>query len=254
MKIPRLAVFDLDGTLTESKQRMSAEMGELLSQLLTRIPVAIMSGGSWKQFQNQFLPNFSLENNLDRLYLFPENAALCFVHRSGAWHPQYDNSFSAAEKARIMQALKESLAEVKFAKPARLWGEQIEDRGAEITFSALGQEAPLEEKEAYDPTKEKRMPLANALKKRLPDLQIGVNAATSIDITPHGIDKAYGVKRLVGLTGIPPSDMLYVGDALEEGGNDAAVIKTGIPTHQVFGPEETATLIRALVQKAPAIV
>lgn len=248
MKIPRLMAFDLDGTLAESKRPMSADMGELLSRLLHRMPVAILSGGSWKQFERQFLTHFPSDAKLERLYLLPTNAALCFVYRSRQWHPQYDNSFTDAQKNRIRKAFAQALTESNFVQPEKLWGEQLEDRGGEMTFSALGQEAPLEEKEAYDPTKAKRTPLYQALVRLLPEFSIAMNAHTSIDITPHGIDKAYGINRLSELTRIAPKDMLYVGDALEEGGNDAAVHKTGVATHAVFDPKETAALIRTVLQ------
>lgn len=248
MRIPRLIAFDLDGTLAESKQRVSAEMADLLVQLLQKMPVAVMSGGGWQQFEKQFLPALPDGAMLDRLYLFPTSAALCMVHRQGVWRRQYDNSFSDDTKQRILLAINEALEEVHFVQPTKLWGEQIEDRGGEITFSALGQEAPLDEKQVYDPDGSKRKPLAEALRRKLPDVEIGVNAATSIDITPHGIDKAYGITRLSELTSIDIPDMLYVGDALEEGGNDAVVVKTGIPTHAVFGPNETAALIEEVLK------
>src|SRR5579863_9118297 len=101
MKIPQLMAFDLDGTLAESKTRMTPEMGDLLARLLERMPVAVLSGGSWHQFQDQFLTNFPDGANFDRLYLFPTNAAVCYVHRSGEWHPQYDDQFSEEEKQKI---------------------------------------------------------------------------------------------------------------------------------------------------------
>ena len=41
--------------------------------------------------------------------------------------------------------------------------------------------------------------------------------------------------------------MLYVGDALEEGGNDSVVIPTGVKTQEVFGPEETAKVIEEIL-------
>ncbi len=240
--------FDLDGTLAESKSPMSAEMGELLAQLLARMPVAILSGGSWKQFQYQFLTHFPPDAKIENLYLFPTNAALCFVYRSGQWHPQYDNSFSDAQKDRIRKALAQALVESHFVQPYQLWGEQLEDRGGEMTFSALGQEAPLEEKEKYDPDKAKRRPLYEVLVRLLPDLSVAMNAHTSIDITPNGIDKAYGIHRLSELTHIAPKDICYVGDALEEGGNDASVLRTGVMTHAVFDPKETAELIRTVLK------
>ena len=77
---PHLLVFDLDGTLAESKQRMSAQMGDLLAELLQKMPVAIMSGGGWAEFEKQFFSVVPPDTNLDKLYIFPQNAAQCFVH------------------------------------------------------------------------------------------------------------------------------------------------------------------------------
>lgn len=245
---PKLVAFDLDGTLAESKQRVSAHMGELLAELLKKMPVAVMSGAGFSQFENQFLPPLPEDALLSRLYLFPDNAAQCYVYEAGKWRTRYDNAFTHTERDHILQELQEAMKETGFAEvPVRVWGERIEDRGAEIVFSGLGQEAPIEEKREWDPTREKRRPLAEAIKRRLPEVSVGVNAATSIDITRKGITKAYGVKQLAGLSGISVSEMLYVGDALEEGGNDAVVIESGVKTQQVFGPAETATLIEELL-------
>ena len=109
---PKLIVFDLDGTLAESKQRLSAEMGELVVSLLSKMPVAVMSGASFAQFEKQFLPALSEIEHIDRLFIFPTNAAQCFTHKGGAWRAIYDHSFSIFEKARIMQALKEAIEEL----------------------------------------------------------------------------------------------------------------------------------------------
>ncbi len=251
MNKPKAIAFDLDGTLAESKQRVSAEMGEILSNLLNEIPLAIMSGASFKQVQMQFLPSLPAEAKLERLFLFPTNAALCFVYRDGAWKPQYDHSFTQTEKNTILNALNEALKDTHLdAKPDTLWGEQIDDRGAQITWSALGQLAPLEVKSKWDPDRSKRLPLRTALLKLLPMCSIGVNATNSIDITRKGITKAYGVKRFSELTNIPIAETLFVGDALDEGGNDSVVLDTGIPTHSVFGPEDTAAFIETLLHKA----
>ena len=246
---PRLVAFDLDGTLAESKQRMSSDTGELLSQLLKKMPVAIMSGAGWPQFEKQFFPALPMESNLSNLYIFPDNAAQCFVYRGGGWKPQYDNAFTPAEREHVLKALDEALFETGMHDvPIRVWGQRIEDRGAEIVFSGLGQEAPTEEKRKWDPTREKRKPLYDALIKKLPEFAIGLNAMTSIDITRKGITKAYGIKRLSELAGIAIAQMLYVGDALEEGGNDAVVKETNLQTHQGFRPQETTGLITSLLK------
>ena len=245
---PKLVAFDLDGTLAESKQRVSSDMGELLSQLLKKMPVAVMSGAGFPQFERQFFPAFPADADFTNLYLFPDNAAQCFVYREGSWKPQYDIAFTPAEREHVLKALDEALVETGMRDvPIRVWGKRIEDRGAEIVFSGLGQEAPPEEKRKWDPTREKRKPLYDALTKKLPEFAIGLNAMTSIDITRKGITKAYGIRRLAELSGVAIAEMLYVGDALDEGGNDAVVKETGVQTHAVFGPEETAGLINTFL-------
>ncbi len=252
---PRLLVFDLDGTLAESKQRISTEMGDLLGRLLEKVSVAVMSGAGMPQFQNQFLASLPTDANLSNLYIFPDNAAQCFIYRSGEWHPQYDQAFSPAEKEHIMKVLNEALSAVGLSSaPVRVWGQRIEDRGADVACSPLGQQAPLEAKEEWCKGHDDlRARLHEELNKRLPEFANAMGGLTTIDITRKGITKAYGVRRLAELTNIPISQMLYVGDALEEGGNDSVVIETGVPTHAVFGPQETASLIQGLLEPRGAV-
>ena len=248
---PKLVVFDLDGTLAESKQRMEPRMGELLAELLQKMPVAVMSGAGFPQFEKQFLPALPDDAILSRLYLFPDNAAQCYVFEAGKWRTRYDNAFTLQERERILKELEGALKEVGLSEaPVRIWGERVEDRGAEIAFSPLGQQAPLKEKEEWhkehDDTRKR---LHEALDKRLPDFANAMGGLTTIDITRRGITKAYGVKQLAGLSQISVSEMLYVGDALEEGGNDAVVIESGVKTHAVFGPTETAALIEEILKQ-----
>lgn len=249
---PKLMVFDLDGTLAESKQRVSAEMGEALSELLKKMPVAVMSGAGWSQFEKQFFPALPLGTNLDNLYIFPTNAAQCYVHRAGEWKPQYDHSFSDAERAQIDQALLEGLSMVGLSEePKEVWGPRIEHRSAgQISFSPLGQQAPVPQKQEWNRLyNETRRKLRDLLTEKLPNCSVSMGGLTTIDITHKGIDKAYGITRLAELTGVPIAQMLYVGDALDEGGNDAVVIGTGVRTHQVFGPEESFGLITGILKE-----
>lgn len=248
---PKLIAFDLDGTLAESKQRMSAEMGELLGKLLNVMPVAVLSGAKFAQFENQLLPALP-DTHLNRLFLFPTNAAQGYIFEKGAWHVRYDHSFSEPERARIMQALAEALPEAGLAEePPQTWGNRIEDRGAQISFSPLGQQAPVEAKRGWNSEHDHlRKKLNAALTVRLPDFSIKMGGLTTIDITHKGITKAYGIRKLIELTGLSISQMLFVGDALQEGGNDSVVIETGIKTYQVFGPEETAQLIEEVLRGA----
>lgn len=253
MEKPKLIAFDLDGTLAESKQPITAEMGALLARLIQQIPIAVMSGAGLPQFKTQFLAHLPPNTNLERVYIFPDSAAQCYVHKDkdGDWQAQYDQSFTETEKKQVLEALGGALSEVGLASaPVRVWGERVEDRGAEIAFSPLGQQAPVPEKQAWHEAHEAaRQQLRAILADKLPDFAVATGGITTIDITREGVTKAYGVEQLSKITNIPVSEMLYVGDALQPGGNDAVVIPTGIPTHAVTGPTETARLIAELVAK-----
>lgn len=241
-------IFDLDGTLTESKSPLTREMGEVLARLVQRMPAAIMSGGSYAQFQKQLLGGMPEGVNYKNLYLFPTSAAQCYTWKDGEWSILYSNPFTPEERSAVLQALAESLKETGLdVPPPQLWGEQIEDRGSQFTWSALGQQAPIVEKTAWDPDRKKRAPLQAALLARLPGFSVRVNATNSIDITREGMTKAYGVRRLSEILSIPIADMLYVGDALFPGGNDEVVKETGVPTQQVVGPVETKEVIERVL-------
>ncbi|TSD05084.1 MAG: hypothetical protein Greene07147_796 [Parcubacteria group bacterium Greene0714_7] len=241
----RALAFDLDGTLTESKCEMTPEMGEALAHLLVRLPVGIMSGGSYTQFQKQVVPFLPVGSHLERLHLFPTSAARCYAYKENEWRLVYSHDFTPDEKQEIMAALNAGIAKTHIVDDSTpTFGERTEDRGAQISFSALGQNAPIELKRAWDPTQEKRMPLQKLLVEALPNFSVRINASNTIDITRAGITKAYGIQRFSEMVGIPMGEMLYVGDALFEGGNDAVVKEAGIPTQSVSNPEETLALIR----------
>jgi len=220
-----------------------------MAKLLSSMPAAVLSGASFKQFETQLLPAIPSGARLENLYLFPMNASVCYRYQAGAWQRLYDESFTEEETARVLHELNEAMKQTGFDKPPpKLWGERIENRGSQITFSGLGQQAPIEEKKKWDPTRAIRKPLYDELVQKLPDFSIGLNATTSIDITHKGVTKAYGIRKLVAITGLNVSDMLYVGDALGEGGNDSVVKETGVQTEEVSGPTETARIIESILQ------
>lgn len=246
-------MFDKDNTITDAKQPLERDVARLLSLLTRRMPVGIMSGQMWKTFHEQVVENLAPDTNLANLYLMPNNSAECYAFEQGAWRRVYDHSFSQEEKTAITAALEAALEETGMLANEPAWGERIEDRGSQIALSALGQEAPLEPKKAWDPDRKKRKVLVDILVPRLPDCTIQIGGVTTIDITRRGIDKAVGVDWLAKHLGIAPEEMLYVGDALFPGGNDTAVIPTGIRTRQVLNHKETAGVIETILAAQPKV-
>lgn len=92
--------------------------------------------------------------------------------------------------------------------------EVIEDRGSHITFSALGQQAPPDRKHHWDPDGAKKEALRAAVARLVPDLDMRAGGTTSIDVTRHGIDKAYGMRKLMDVLHLTSGDIVYFGDQL----------------------------------------
>jgi len=242
----QLVAFDLDGTLALSKQPLQEPMGEALADLLGVAHVAVISGGDWPQFEKQVASRLPPRADLTRLWLMPTTGTKLYRHDGDAWHPVYAELFDDAQKSAIFAAFDASLEATGFV-PEQTWGERIEDRGSQITFSALGQQAPLDAKEHWDPDFAKRKIIQADLRKRLPGLSINMGGATSIDITREGVDKAYGLKKLHHASGIELDAMLFIGDAIFPGGNDYPAKELGLDTVRVRDPEETLAVIAAIV-------
>lgn len=244
----RLIAFDLDDTLAPSKSPLPTEMSELIASLLDVVPVGVISGGRYEQFLDQVITPLRRfpDSRLDRLHLLPTCGTQYFRTEDGEWTRVYAEDLSDAEKAAALAAVEREARRLGYWE-RETWGPILEDRGSQITFSALGQSAPISAKEAWDPTSEKKNALRGAVQDALPDLEVHAGGTTSIDVTRHGIDKAYGMRRLAEVTGIALEEMLFVGDRLDPDGNDYPVKAIGVPTHAVTGWQDTAGFLRALI-------
>jgi HAD superfamily hydrolase (TIGR01484 family) len=241
----KLIVFDLDGTLAESKSALDSEMASLLGKLLKIVKVAIISGGDFPQFEQQVLKNLAHDDQLKNLSLLP-TCGTKFYRYESTWQKLYAENFSAAEREKIIGSFKQVIASSALGI-AKTWGEQIEDRGSQITFSALGQHAPLEEKKKWDPDFSKRQKMKTQLEQLVPGFSVRLGGATSVDVTKPGIDKAYGIAKLRDTLGIAIDETLFVGDALFPGGNDYPAKQAGVVSIQVRDPNETKRVVETII-------
>lgn len=240
-------MFDLDETLTPSKRPMEAEMLEVFSDLLSKYPVAITSGASLRQIGLQVLDLLPVDR-LKNMHVFPTGGAAMFVWDGSTWKMVYEHQIEKAEADEVIKIVEESVALSGLCKDTPSWGERVEWRGSQITFSGLGQEAPYEAKAVWDPDKQKRLAFREVLMTRLPKYDVVLGGTTSVDIIPRGINKAYGVKKFAEYIGSEILDILYVGDDLKEGGNDYVVAATtNAQTKAVISPKDTYLLIKELI-------
>lgn len=244
----RLVAFDLDDTLAASKSPIDPRMAGLLVELLDAVEVCVISGGQFGQFRMQLVDNLPLDRPeaLERLHLMPTCGTQYYRFRDGEWVQQYAENLTEQQKADALAAVEREAKRLGYWEPdngVQTWGPVLEDRGSQITFSALGQAAPVDAKKAWDPTGEKKNTLRAAVAEHLPELEVRSGGSTSVDITRRGIDKAYGMTKLAEITGIPFGDMLFVGDRLDPDGNDYPVKAVGVPCVAVEGWEDTARVV-----------
>ena len=245
--MPKAVVFDMDETLAESKRPVTNEMASALAHLLTRVPVAVISGGKREILVENLVSRLPEDADLSNLYLLPTCGAALYTCDDLS-HPVYEERLTDDEMERIEDGIRRAIEAtnlIDLSTPS--FGERIERRISQVTLSARGQSAPLREKLAWDPDRMKRPVLRDAIAKELPEFSVKTGGTTSFDITKRGIDKAYGVRRLSEHLSIPIIDMLYVGDALFPGGNDEVVTETGIGTRETSGPEETLRIVEELL-------
>lgn len=243
-----IVAFDLDDTLAPSKSPLPDAMARLLRDLLAVREVLIISGGRFEQFAKQVLDKLPGDSHLTQLHLMPTCGTRYLRFVDGQWREIYFHALSDEEKAAAIEAVESE------AKRLGLWeadelvnGERIEDRGSQITYSALGQAASVADKKVWDPSGDKRSRLRDAVQATLPNLEVRAGGSTSIDITRRGIDKAYGMKALRDVTGVGLERMLFIGDRLMPGGNDYPVAEIGVDCHQVADEGETEAYLKKLI-------
>ena len=247
MQKPKAVIFDLDNTLGEAFHSPKHSILTRFEKVLPLVPTAIMTAASLGRIKNDVLVNLSPSFDPKSLALFTANAGQCYLWLEDTWTAQYGFSFSDEERDVIRKALEQSAAETGVLDDAPSYGDRFVDYEGYIAFTALGVGAPTEERKAWDPDGKKRMQLREVLMHKLPQFDVYIGGATSVDVTLKGINKSYGVQWYARHLGLEPSEMLYIGDALYEGGNDAVVIPTGIQTRPTSGPAETETIIDELL-------
>ncbi len=241
----KLIVFDLDGTLAESKAAIDQDMALRLAALLTVAKVAVISGGDWPQFQKQVLAHLPKGTKLKNLSILPTCGTKFYQYKTG-WKLLYSENFTDVQKAKIITSLNQAV-DASGYKAAKTWGATIEDRGSQVTYSALGQAAPLDEKKKYDPDFKKRGKIKQSLDKLIPEFAVNLGGATSIDVTKKGIDKKYGMHKLNQVLDIKTSEMIFIGDAIFPGGNDYPAKQSGAFSVCTKDADETKKIIEGII-------
>jgi len=247
----KVIAFDVDDTLVKSKNPLTKEMRDLLLQLLEKYEVAIISGSRFEVFETNIINPLHTQaaHLLEHMHILPTCGTRYYTYDKEVktWDIIYAEDFSEEEKKHIT-SVSEKLTKKAGLWPSKPWGEVIEDRLSQIAISMLGQKAPAEAKyEWYEKNNEEAVRLRNAIAEELPDYEVRNGGTTTIDITPKGVDKAYGMQKLISALDITKEEVLFIGDRLEEGGNDYPVKVMGVDCIDVEGYQTTPYVVRGIL-------
>lgn len=201
--------FDMDQTVAPARQPMLPEMFTLLNELPHTI--VIVSGQEVPKidWQSNQLPAFTLGQNGNHA---------TDVDNQELWNVPLDKEHREAILKHIKQ-----LTALLDHDLNHDWL-PIEDRGAQITFSPVGNTAPVDVKKAYDPDRKKREALMQQVPLEHPDLVVKIGGSTSLDYIHKDRHKGTNVQKLIDHMGWEKHECVYFGDGLYPGGNDEAVI------------------------------
>ncbi len=251
-----IIVFDLDGTLAPTKSALDQDMVKLLEELLTVKKEAVIGGGKYDIFKLQLLNELKIPKKLlERLFVFPTTATAFYRYQNG-WKKVYTLNLSKAEVRKIKDTFERVFKEIGYRHPKKIYGELVENRGSQVSFSVYGQDVVaalgkrgirMKEnwKEKHTPTK---MKIAKLMSGYLHEFEVRAAGFTTIDVTKKGIDKAYGLHQIEKYLQIKIQNMLFIGDAIFPGGNDHAITKTAVDYLKVENPEDTKQIIRGLLK------
>lgn len=220
--------FDLDKTVAPARQPILEDMFSLLNALPHEIIIVSGQEVSKIGWQTNELPTIRLGQN--------GNHAVA-VDGTELWNVPLDDTHRAEILAHI-----HALMEIIDHDINHDW-KPIEDRGSQITFSPVGNTAPVDVKMSYDPDRAKREALLEKIPFLSDELTVKIGGSTSVDYIHKDRHKGANVQKLIDLKGWDKDACIYFGDGLFPGGNDEAVIGV-IDTVPVDDHLHTYTLLQ----------
>lgn len=201
--------FDMDQTIAPARQPILPEMYDFLHQLPHDIIIVSGQEVSKIGWQSNDLPSFTLGQNGNHA---------TDVANNELWNVPLDER----HRAEIMKHIEEIIAILDHDLNHE-WN-PIEDRGSQITFSPIGNTAPVEHKMSYDPDRRRRESLMAQVPFISEELVVKIGGSTSLDYIHKDRHKGANVQKLIDLMGWNNGECIYFGDGLYPGGNDEAVI------------------------------
>ncbi|MCL2094949.1 HAD-IIB family hydrolase [Candidatus Saccharibacteria bacterium] len=248
----KVLAFDLDMTLNVAKTPLTREMAEVFNESLRYFPMCVISGQKYDQFVVQLIEPLMAagvgEEQLENLHLMVAQGTQYYVRKDGEWRLEYNEALTEIQADELAAALEKAAKELGYWEEDKLAAgdEIIENRESMMAFSALGQKAGVEAKMAWDPDMKKRNAIAELARKEASAYEFEVGGTTTINAFLPGMNKVFGMTKLMERLGVGKGDILYFGDMTQPGGNDYPVVEMGIEVVTVERWEDTAYALRGV--------
>ena len=244
----KIICFDLDGTLAPSKERLDDGMVELVNQLLEKYYMSVITWWWPDRFQRQIFDYITTDEKLLNKFIACPNCGTKMLRfENGEWNKLYSLDFTPEEKKKILDSMNEVM-DLLSLRPEKTRWDIVEDRWSQITFSALWQNAPLQEKQYWDPDFKKRNVIKAELEKRIPEFSINSGWTTSIDITMKWVDKAFAIKKIMEKNPFKLEDILFIWDAVFPWWNDYPPFTIWTDCIKTNWVEHTKEIIKMLIE------
>tara|TARA_R100001163_G_C5004974_1_gene152824 strand:- start:73 stop:819 length:747 start_codon:yes stop_codon:yes gene_type:complete len=213
----KIFIFDVDGTLTPSRQRMTEEFARFFDKWSSKNTYYLVTGSDLEKIQEQ-VPLAYLER-ADGLFtccgnqLWTEGPTQQWPTD---WKLKYENKFKPSDD--LIKYLEDTLDNNDYPVKS---GQHIEDRGSMVNFSIVGRKCTLQERKnyfEYDKLTGEREGIAKYIRDTWEDLDAVIGGQISIDIYPKGSDKSQILKHIEKT--YPKGEIIFIGDGIENGGND----------------------------------
>ncbi len=236
-------IADVDDTICPSTKPISPAMASEIERIIRGgCSFAFISGSSFQHLSAQITPFLPVPHH----FLAVSGTHYVKVdYRDGkaVFNEQYRLEFTFAERKEILDAFDSLIAKYDICSMTTK-EDQLQDRGSQITLSSIGRNAPDEKKRTNDPDGSKRRVWLGFLKTCLGDkYSMRIGGRTSIDITPKGVDKAWGIHRFLEANGLKPSEALFFGDKMDPDGNDYPALQV-VDCIRVRNPEHTLEILK----------
>lgn len=235
--MPKHLFFDLDGTLTRSHAPINPAHVAPLVRLCAEKDVIVVTGGTAADIKKQLGPQ------LDGLYFSLAQSGGHALDKDGAelWRVQ----ISPEQTTPILDLIEKMKR--SFDIKVRDEKDCVELRGSQVSYSVLGYNEDVDKKYAFDPDFSKRKDMLARYPEEVAHLksigiEVAVGGTTTFNFTLIGQDKGSNVARLIERRQWDKDACLYVGDALNPGENDYAVVGV-ITTHAVKDENDTFDFI-----------